>query len=110
MPRLTRSSTATVHFTFEGQKIEAQAGDTIAAALLSAGILDLRTTPVSGAPRGPLCMMGVCFDCLVLIDSAGNQQACMREVREGMCVTRQIGAFDAAAGLTTGSDDEGAAS
>lgn len=106
MPRLTRSSTATVSFTFEDQQVEAQAGDTVAAALLAAGICDLRTTPVSGAPRGPLCMMGVCFDCLAQIDGAGNQQACMREVSEGMCVSRQIGAFDAAASLIPGSEDE----
>ena len=43
----------------------ARAGDTVAAALLAAGIDHCRTTPVSGAPRAPYCLMGVCFDCLV---------------------------------------------
>jgi D-hydroxyproline dehydrogenase subunit gamma len=40
--------------------------------------------------------MGVCFDCLVEIDGMGNQQACMREVKEGMNVAPQSGAFEAA--------------
>lgn len=100
MSRLARSATATITFTFEGRQIKAQSGDSVAAALLAEGIRDLRATPVSGAPRGPLCMMGICFDCLVEIDGMGNQQACMHNVREGMRVSRQIGAYDAAAGFS----------
>ena len=60
------------------------AGDTVAAALLAAGIDHCRTTPVTGAPRAPYCLMGVCFDCLVTIDGVGNRQACLVPVREGM--------------------------
>jgi hypothetical protein len=48
----------------QGQAIQARAGDTLAIALLNAGVVAFRHTPVSGQPRGPLCMMGVCFDCL----------------------------------------------
>ncbi|MEZ5620583.1 MAG: (2Fe-2S)-binding protein [Burkholderiaceae bacterium] len=40
----------------------------------------------SRAPRAPMCLMGVCFDCLVEIDGRPNVQACMVEVREGMRV------------------------
>jgi D-hydroxyproline dehydrogenase subunit gamma len=48
-----------------------------------------RTTPVSGAQRGPFCMMGVCFDCLVEIDEQPNCQACTTRVAPGMrIVTR----------------------
>ena len=36
-----------------------------------------RATAVSGAPRLPYCMMGVCFDCLVTIDGVGNRQGCL---------------------------------
>ena len=52
--------------------------------LLAAGIDHCRTTPVSGAPRAPYCMMGVCFDCLVTIDGVGSRQGCLVPVREGM--------------------------
>ena len=53
-------------------------------AMLAAGVDHCRTTPVTGAPRAPYCLMGVCFDCLVTIDGVGNRQACLVPVREGM--------------------------
>lgn len=70
----------------------ARPGDSVAAALLAAGVTTLRETPVSGTPRAPYCMMGVCFDCLVEIDGVGNRQACLTMVSEGMQVRRQHGA------------------
>jgi len=80
-----------VRITFDGRTIEAREGDSVAAALLTAGVSACRTTPVSGAPRAPYCMMGVCFDCLVTIDGAGNRQACLVRVEEGMAVATQHG-------------------
>ena len=53
-----------------------------------------RTTAVDGRARGPFCMMGVCFDCLVEIDGLANCQACMTEVQAGMRIKRQQGAND----------------
>lgn len=80
-----------VHFTFEGEELAAKAGESVAAALLAAGVTAFRETPVSGAPRGPFCLMGICFECLVEIDGAENQQACMVRVSDGMRVRRQRG-------------------
>jgi D-hydroxyproline dehydrogenase subunit gamma len=80
-----------VTFTFDGTPITAPAGDSVAAALLAVGIRVCRTTPVSGAPRGPYCMMGVCFECLVRIDGVSNRQGCLVPVREGMTVETQKG-------------------
>jgi predicted molibdopterin-dependent oxidoreductase YjgC len=81
-----------VRFTFDGREIVARPGDSVAVALLAAGETSLRETPVSGAPRAPYCMMGVCFDCLVEIDGVGNRQACLTQVAEGMQVRCQRGA------------------
>lgn len=80
------------------QTVLARDGDSVAAAMLAAGLASCRRTPVSGAPRAPYCLMGVCFDCLVEIDGAANQQACLVPVREGMVVQPQEGkrAVDAA--------------
>lgn len=72
-----------VTVTFEGRALSLKAGANLAAELLAAGVLPFRRTPVSGAPRGPFCMMGACFDCLVRIDGV-TQQACMMEAAEGM--------------------------
>lgn len=77
---------------FDGQPVAAREGDSLAAALVAAGHAALRTTPVGGEPRGPWCMMGVCFDCLVEIDGVPNLQACMTPVRVGMVVRRMTGA------------------
>jgi sarcosine oxidase subunit alpha len=89
--RLQPDARARVTLTIEGKPVEAREGDTVAAALLAADFLHCRTTPVSGAPRAPYCMMGVCFDCLVTIDGTGNRQACLVHVRDGMVVERQHG-------------------
>jgi predicted molibdopterin-dependent oxidoreductase YjgC len=90
--RLRRSTAETVTILVEGDPVEAAAGDTVAAAVLGAGISSVRTTPVSGSPRSPYCLMGVCFDCLMEIDGVPNQQSCMTPVRDGMRVRRQQGA------------------
>jgi len=75
----------------DGERCLARASDSVAAALLACGLDHCRTTPVSGAPRAPYCMMGVCFDCLVTIDGIGNRQACLVRVREGMRIDVQHG-------------------
>jgi len=89
MVRRIETTGPEVVFTFEGQRIVAQTGDSIAAALTAAGIQDLRDSAVSGAARGIYCMMGACFDCLVEVDGVPNRQACMTEVRNGLDVNRQ---------------------
>ena len=94
MRRLSRDDRLQVRMEFEGEELLAQQGDTVAAALLACNHWQFRTTPVSGAPRGPFCMMGVCFECLVEIDGVANRQACMIEVSDGMRVKRQSGAND----------------
>lgn len=90
--RRPESGPIDVPVTIDGQPFVARAGDSVAATLLAAGVLACRTTPISGAPRGPFCMMGACFDCLVAIDGHSNRQACVTPVRAGMRIERQSGA------------------
>jgi predicted molibdopterin-dependent oxidoreductase YjgC len=90
--RLPDDGAAGVTIEFDGRKLPARAGDSVAAALLAAGHLVLRTTPADAAPRGPYCMMGACFDCLVEVDGVANVQACMTPVRDGMRVRPMEGA------------------
>lgn len=77
---------------FEGRQIAFHPGDSLAAALLAAGVEALRQSPIDASPRAPYCMMGICFDCLVEIDGRQNQQACLTPAQDGMVVRRQIGA------------------
>jgi len=89
---LSQGTAPSLRVTVDGVAVELRPGETVAAALFLAGFKAGRTTPVTGSPRGPYCMMGVCFDCLVEIDGEGNRQACMLEARDGMVVKRQMGA------------------
>jgi len=77
---------------FEGSKVPFRSGDSVAAALLAAGVSPFRESPVDESPRAPYCMMGVCFECLVEIDGKQNQQSCLTRARPGMIVKRQHGA------------------
>jgi predicted molibdopterin-dependent oxidoreductase YjgC len=89
---LTRPAAGDLTIWFDDRPIPARTGDSIAVALLAAGIPTARTTPVSGAPRGPYCMMGACFGCLAEVDGRANVQTCMTPVRDGMRLRRQDGA------------------
>lgn len=70
---------------FDGQEMMLPDGMNLAAALLRSGLTAFRETPVSGAERGPFCMMGTCFDCLIDMDGV-VQQACMLTVQAGMTI------------------------
>ncbi len=89
--RLPDDKRPVLRLSFDGRAIEARQGDSVAAALLANGIDVFRATPVNGAARGPWCLMGSCFDCLVNIDGVANRQACLVEAREGMAVRTQHG-------------------
>ena len=89
--RLPEAEASMVVVTIDGRSARVRAGDTVAAALLSAGVLASRAADVSGAPRAPYCMMGVCFECLVAIDGVGNRQGCLVPVAAGMRIETQHG-------------------
>ncbi len=80
-------------FSFDGEDITAFAGMTVAAALLAAGKSWFRRTPVKGRERGPYCMMGACYDCLVMVDGVAVQ-ACMTPVTPSLQVTRMASGDD----------------
>jgi len=79
----------TVSIIFEGKNLDVEIGQTVASALLVGGNMVFRSSVVSGQPRGPYCMMGVCFECLLEINGIPNQRACMIPVREAMKIKRQ---------------------
>jgi hypothetical protein len=76
----------------EGVSLRVPPGTTAAAAALLAGLPSTRTSPVTGEPRAPYCLMGVCFECLLVIDGVPSRQGCLVTVRPGMTIRRQEGA------------------
>jgi predicted molibdopterin-dependent oxidoreductase YjgC len=89
--RLENKPEKLVTVSIEGQSIKVPAGETVAAAVLVSGIGYTRTTPVSGTPRAPFCLMGVCYECLMVINDQPNKRACRERVEEGMTIERQQG-------------------
>lgn len=57
----------------------------LAVALLQLNIDEFRRDS-QGAPRGPVCGMGTCFECRVEIDGMAGRRACLEPVRDGMRV------------------------
>jgi predicted molibdopterin-dependent oxidoreductase YjgC len=89
--RLGAADGVSVTVTIEDQQVRVPAGESVAAAVLVHALGHTRTTPISGAPRAPFCMMGVCFECLMEIDGVANRQACLVPVADGMRIRRQHG-------------------
>ena len=73
-------------FVFEGQPITAYSGETIGGALMAAGIVTFRATRRYGKPRGLFCGIGICFDCLVVVNDHPNQRACLTPAQPGAIV------------------------
>ena len=81
----------TVTVYVDGQAVSVGPNESAAAAALRAGLAHTRTSPVTGEKRAPYCMMGVCFECLMVIDGMPSRQACMVSVAPGMRIERQLG-------------------
>lgn len=73
-----------------GAETAAWNGETVASVLLRAPGAERRST-VSGEPRLPYCQMGVCFECLVIVDGAASTQGCLVPVVPGMRIESQHG-------------------
>jgi len=78
------SAAVTIHI--GDRPVAAEAGETVAAVLLRQAEPWARVAPVSGTPRAPYCLVGVCFDCLAEVEGLGAVQTCLVPVREGMRV------------------------
>jgi sarcosine oxidase subunit alpha len=81
MSEVARSISLTVN----GTIIRVAPGTTIAAAVLLAG--EATRASVGGEPRGPLCGMGICFECRVTIDGVPHQRSCQMLCIPGIRVT-----------------------
>jgi len=67
----------------DGKPVAVPAGTTVAAAILNSGHSSFRRS-IEGEPRGPVCGMGICFECRVTIDGVAHLRSCMVACSEGM--------------------------
>lgn len=84
MPELVRSIALTVN----GAAVTVPAGTTVAAAIAMAN--GYTRTSVTGEARGPLCGMGICFECRVTIDGIAHQRSCQILCQPGIRVSTSL--------------------
>lgn len=77
-----------LRFMFEGLPVDAFEGETVAVALLAAGIKMLRQGIGASGPRGLFCTVGHCQECLVSVDGQAVE-ACRLPARDGLDVKRR---------------------
>ena len=80
-----------ITFTFNGAELQGEQGQSVVAALIANQMRTTRYTRVKSKPRGLFCGIGICFDCLLIIDGQSNQKSCVVEIKEGMSVATQHG-------------------
>jgi sarcosine oxidase subunit alpha len=73
--------------TVNGIRLTVQRGTTVAAAIAITGSPARKS--VIGEPRGPLCGMGICFECRATIDGVPHQRSCQILCASGMEVLTQ---------------------
>jgi aerobic-type carbon monoxide dehydrogenase small subunit (CoxS/CutS family) len=72
-----------ITLTVNGVPVVVPAGAMVSTAILMAGITSFRKS-VTGEPRGPLCGMGICFECRATIDGQAHCRSCQILCRNGM--------------------------
>lgn len=83
MPDLAhRSEAGPVTLSVNGSPVTVFAGVTVAVAVAIAG--QTCRTSVSGEARGPLCGMGICFECRVSINGVPHCRSCQILCEPGM--------------------------
>lgn len=77
---------ARVEITVNDRPLRAYPDESVATALLAAGIASFRHSRRGGHPRGPFCLMGSCQECLVRVEGR-RVPACQTPVQAGLTVT-----------------------
>ena len=74
----------TILVRIDGEELHVAPGTSVAAAALLAG--SQTRMSVTGEPRGPLCGMGICYECRVTINGIPHQKSCQILCEPGMDV------------------------
>jgi hypothetical protein len=72
-----------ITITVDGVAVEGLLGQTLAGVLLASGTLAWRSTSIGDHPRGVFCGIGICFDCLVVVNGQRDVRACQRRAAPG---------------------------
>ncbi len=91
-------ASTTLTITVDGEPVTGLLGQTVAGVLLASDTLAWRSSARLGRPRGAFCAIGVCFDCLVVVNGQRDVRACQRRAEAGDVVVVQRDTADPAQG------------
>lgn len=72
-----------------GKRLTVRPGTTVAAAVYIGEESGFRRS-VSGEARGPLCGMGICFECRVTVDGVRHVKSCQMLCKQGMQISTNV--------------------
>jgi hypothetical protein len=78
---------STVTIVVDGAEMTGVLGQTLAGVMLSADVVAWRRTSFGDRPRGVFCGIGVCFDCVAVVNGLAEVRVCQRRARDGDVVT-----------------------
>jgi sarcosine oxidase subunit alpha len=73
----------------DGEEVEADRGEPLAASLIAHGAVALARSPKFHRPRGPSCFRGACDGCLARVDGVPNVMTCLVGAEAGIDVRTQ---------------------
>lgn len=73
----------TITVNIDGAPVSVPSGATALAAIFISGKSSVRRS-VGGAPRGPLCAMGICFECRATVNCRRHSRTCQILCAPGM--------------------------
>jgi len=82
-----RPTGRTVDFTFEGRSYTGHANESIASAMMRAGLTAMRETRQLGEKRGYYCGMGLCWECAVHVNGEGIVRSCSYPITDGQVIS-----------------------
>ena len=69
-----------------GHNVSVWEGSMVSTAVVVSGVAGFRRS-TSGELRGPVCGMGICFECRVTIDGRAHSRSCQVPCRDGMDIS-----------------------
>lgn len=81
--------TEPVRIIVNGTPVTGVLGQTLAGVMLAAGLSSWRRTSRENRPRGVFCGIGVCFDCVAVVNGLADVRVCQRRACDGDVVELQ---------------------
>lgn len=78
-----------VEFFFNQKKVVGYTNETVAAALIAAGMIEFGHSDKLHRARGLFCGIGNCSSCSMRVDGVENTKICVTKCRQGMVVEKQ---------------------